>query len=337
MPNEVSFDHDGLDAVLGNAQSTVESTRGGTTQRGGIDQDTASELDDVDRDDDETADEEDDVIDLSGRTVDEAERIGEESAGEFSAADTEVTAGAGGGGGGSPLGGGSPMASGGASAFDAYQSATPPMQMNPMQYANFLPTPATATQFDVTNAPNKAALSDAIYQAVSTGNYGDGSDTSQPRRGGGSLDGPYSDDEYERLAQEVQEKWVASGTPYAWGGGHGPEPGMTQGIRDGGHADKMGDYAKTGLDCSGYSRQVTYETYGVDIGGGTAADQYSSGRVVSAAEARPGDLYFPDSAGRPPMHVQVYAGGNTVSEAQQSGTEIMFSNLESGEFIRMVD
>lgn len=207
------------------------------------------------------------------------------------------------------------------------------------QYEWYEPTPATATQYDINNAPNKQQLADAIYDALNdeaawgTGSPGD----DRPRVAGsnpGSL-GELSDDERDRKVQELMQDIVDQQIPYAWGGGHGAEPGPSQGISDGGgQADRMGDYSKTGVDCSGLARWIHYQISGNDNAAGTAETQYASGMAVSADEARPGDLFFPDSAGRPPHHVQVYAGNGMVIEAQQSGTNVMFSPLQSGEFRR---
>ena len=134
----------------------------------------------------------------------------------------------------------------------------------------------------------------------------------------------------------AQLTYVQAGIPYAWGGGHGPTPGISGGISDGGgHADAMGDYNKQGLDCSGFARAVHYDATGSDDLHGTAAMQYDMTEPVHPDDARPGDLYFPDSAGRPPGHVQVYVGGDQVAEAQQSGTNIMYSDLQPGEFRRV--
>ena len=125
--------------------------------------------------------------------------------------------------------------------------------------------------------------------------------------------------------------------PYTWGGGHGGEPGPSGGVRDGGVADQFGDYNKTGVDCSGLSRWMTAELFGVDPNG-TSQSQYASGKPISASEARPGDMVFPASAGRPPQHVQVYVGNGQVIEAQKSGTNLMFSKLAAGgEFRRFGD
>lgn len=139
------------------------------------------------------------------------------------------------------------------------------------------------------------------------------------------------------VAIELAEQYAASGIPYAWGGGHGAEPGPSQGISDGGGAaDAHGDYNKVGLDCSGLARDYTWNLYGVDING-TAADQYTMGREVHPDDARPGDIYFPADAGVPPSHVGVYIGNGQFLEAQQSGTELMISELRPGTFRRMVD
>lgn len=183
-----------------------------------------------------------------------------------------------------------------------------------------MPSLPQMTQHDVNHAPNRDQLINQIK----------GMD---PEHGGdvGSL----SDDPDGRKAQELAQKLVNHDPPipYAWGGGHGGSPGPSQGTRDGGYADQCGDYAKRGVDCSGLSRWMTHQLYGIDIGG-TSQAQYASGRPIDAAHARPGDIFFPSSAGRPPEHVQVYVGNNQVIEAQKSGTYLKFSPLQSGEFRR---
>ncbi len=179
-----------------------------------------------------------------------------------------------------------------------------------------------ATQSDVNNAPNRQEVIDKMKKDPEGRSHGelgrDGTD--------------------EDKARELAEKYVNAEPPipYAWGGGHGSEPGSSQGTRDGGTADSFGDYAKTGLDCSGFARDFTYRLYGVDAANGTSESQYASGKPISASQARAGDLFFPDSAGRPPQHVQVYVGNNQVAEAQKSGTYLKFSPLSSGEWRRMV-
>lgn len=236
------------------------------------------------------------------------------------------------------------MAPGGVSAatynpdIGMYGSTMPMSQYAPtVDYAAYTPTPAMATQYDVNHAPNRDELREAIYQAVRGGGYNSGEDgDTRPRAGGGSRRGGEGDTELEQRFIDAMDSYVQAGIPYAWGGGHGPTPGISGGISDGGgHADAMGDYNKQGLDCSGFVRAVHYDATGSDDLHGTAAMQYDMTEPVHPDDARPGDLYFPDSAGRPPAHVQVYAGGDQVAEAQQSGTDIMYSDLQPGEFRRV--
>lgn len=188
---------------------------------------------------------------------------------------------------------------------------------------------------------NKEELQDKIYEILKEEDEareqeamasGPASATGEPS---GAV-GPVSGDADDQAAIELANEYVAANIPYAWGGGHGAEPGPSQGISDGGgYADQCGDYNKIGLDCSGLARDFTWNLYGVDING-TAASQYASGMPIAPEDARPGDIFFPDSAGRPPMHVTVYIGNNSMLEAQQSGTMLMISPLPSGEFRRFV-
>lgn len=120
------------------------------------------------------------------------------------------------------------------------------------------------------------------------------------------------------------------GIPYAWGGGS--MTGPTQGISDGGGpADRAGDFRKVGFDCSGLSRYVTGQMFGVEIPR-TSQAQYSAGIPVSGSDVRPGDLVFPRSSfsGGGPGHVQVYLGGGQVLEAPSSGQTVKVSALSSG-------
>lgn len=118
------------------------------------------------------------------------------------------------------------------------------------------------------------------------------------------------------------------GIPYAWGGGS--MTGPTQGISDGGGpADRAGDFRKVGFDCSGLSRYVTGQMFGVEIPR-TSEAQYAAGVPVSGNAVRPGDLVFPASAGRPPGHVQIFLGDNKVLESPSSGQTVKVSALSSG-------
>lgn len=198
--------------------------------------------------------------------------------------------------------------------------AMPPMSGGGGTPSGGMPPLSQMTQYDMNHAPNRDQLVNQLRNM-------------DPEHGGSV--GALSNDPDGRRAQELAEKLVNHHPPipYAWGGGHGATPGPSQGTHDGGYADQCGDYAKRGVDCSGLSRWITHQLYGIDIGG-TSQAQYASGRPIDAAHARPGDIFFPNSAGRPPEHVQVYVGNNQVIEAQKSGTYLKFSPLQSGEFRR---
>ena len=128
----------------------------------------------------------------------------------------------------------------------------------------------------------------------------------------------------EKAAIQLAQDYAAAGIPYAWGGGHGAEPGISQGTTDGGVADSFGDYMKQGLDCSGLSRDYIYNLYGIDIGG-TAADQMRMGVEVSPEDAKPGDLWFPHDG-----HVGVYIGNGQILEAPQSGEYVKITYIRPG-------
>lgn len=230
------------------------------------------------------------------------------------------------GGAGGPGAGKSPLDAGVPSAQSPSAAAQPPQmpQMggggSPMGSGGGMPSFPQMTQNDMNNAPNRDALL-AANRGMDGGS-------------GGSL-GEFTNDPEGRRAQELADKLVnhQPPIPYAWGGGHGGTPGPSQGTHDGGYADQCGDYRKRGVDCSGLARWMTHSLYGMDING-TSQSQYASGHPVSSSNARPGDLFFPYSASRPPHHVQVYVGNGMVIEAQKSGTFLKFSPIQGGEFRR---
>lgn len=132
--------------------------------------------------------------------------------------------------------------------------------------------------------------------------------------------------------QDLAQRIVNAKIPYAWGGGG--LDGPSQGIHDGGGAaDAHGDYRKIGFDCSGLARYMHYQLTGQEVPR-TSEAQFGAGHAVSAANARPGDFVFPNSAGRPPHHVQIYLGNNQVLEAPSSGQMCKISTLRASEFRR---
>lgn len=124
---------------------------------------------------------------------------------------------------------------------------------------------------------------------------------------------------FQEKVLQLADQVVNANIPYAWGGGSldGPSQGTTDG---GGAADANGDYAKVGFDCSGWARYCFYQATGVELPRVSQA-QYSY--CTPVAEPMIGDLGFP--AGGSPGHVVVYVGNGTICEAQQSGTNLMYS------------
>lgn len=217
-------------------------------------------------------------------------------------------------------------------ALGGFASAMPQTQMPPMPQMPQIPLDQIPgmTQDQFGGAGNKEQLINALLGAVT------GPDGSKMFNGvkvgdapGQIAVGEGKDGDVQSLANQL----VGANIPYAWGGGG--LDGPSQGTTGNAVADRMGDYNKVGFDCSGLSRYMTYQTYGVEIPR-TSEQQYASGMPVSASEARPGDLFFPSSAGRPPGHVQVYVGNNEVVEAPSSGQTVKFSGLQNGEFRRFV-
>jgi len=114
------------------------------------------------------------------------------------------------------------------------------------------------------------------------------------------------------------------GMPYAWGGGNGAGP--TRGIRDGGVADRYGDYNKIGFDCSGL---MIYAFAGVRALPHYSGYQYTSGRHVPLSQMRRGDMLFYSGAGGI-HHVALYLGNGQMVEAPQSGTVVRVASVRYG-------
>lgn len=125
-------------------------------------------------------------------------------------------------------------------------------------------------------------------------------------------------------------KWL--GTPYAWGGGNSKGP--TYGIRDGGVADRYGDYKKIGFDCSGLVLYA-YGQVGINLPH-YSGYQYNYGKRISRANLQPGDLVFwARSTSNPATihHVAIYLGNNQMIEAPQSGSYVKISPMRWNGYI----
>ncbi len=325
----LNWDTDGISAATGTARSELGTLTFENGDSSGMDPEISGSLDEGNAeatDETEKGKEDSEKLDEAN---DDLDKTDEENGGDLEGVDTELSAGGEGGAGAGGLGK-DPLSS----ALPSQQTAAPAGGGMPQmpQMGGGSPSGGGGapsgglpqmTQADMNSAPNR---SDLINQLKGEG-PGEKSDFA----------GGLSDDEHDRKVQELAQKIVGMDLPYTWGGGHGGEPGPSGGTRDGGVADQFGDYNKTGVDCSGLSRWMTAELFGVDPNG-TSQSQYGSGKPISASEARPGDMVFPESAGRPPRHVQVYVGNGQVIEAQKSGTNLMFSKLAAGgEFRRFGD
>lgn len=111
------------------------------------------------------------------------------------------------------------------------------------------------------------------------------------------------------------------GVPYAWGGGDATGP--TRGIRDGGVADRHGDYRKIGFDCSGL---MVYAFAGVGIAlPHYTGYQYNYGEKIDPSQMQRGDLIFygPEAE----HHVAIYLGDGKMLEAPQSGSHVQISDV----------
>jgi len=126
------------------------------------------------------------------------------------------------------------------------------------------------------------------------------------------------------LTEQVIARATAQvGKPYAWGGGSAAGP--THGISDGGGgADKAGDTAKIGFDCSGL---MVYAFAGIGI---TVPHQTQAiwaqfpPPITDRAQLQPGDMILLSSNGQPSGidHVGLYLGGGRVIDAPESGLNV---------------
>ncbi len=115
------------------------------------------------------------------------------------------------------------------------------------------------------------------------------------------------------------------GVVYAWGGGNAN--GATRGIRDGGTADRHGDYNKIGFDCSGL---MIYAFAGVRALPHYSGYQYNAGRKVPLSQMRRGDMLFWGGSARGIHHVALYLGNGQMVEAPQSGLRVRIAPVRYG-------
>ncbi|MFD2416989.1 NlpC/P60 family protein [Amycolatopsis pigmentata] len=129
------------------------------------------------------------------------------------------------------------------------------------------------------------------------------------------------------LVERVVSRALAQvGKPYAWGGGN--SNGATRGIRDGGVADRYGDYNKIGFDCSGL---MVYAFAGVATLPHYAGYQYNAGRHVPLAQMRRGDMLF--WGVREIHHVALYLGNGVMVEAPESGKTVRVTPVRYADIV----
>ena len=128
-------------------------------------------------------------------------------------------------------------------------------------------------------------------------------------------------------------RWL--GTTYAWGGGNASGP--TLGIRDGGVADRFGDYKKIGFDCSGLTLNA-WAQVGVSLPH-YSAYQYAGQPKIGRDELQAGDLVFWAYNTSDPTtihHVAIWMGNGQIVEARNSGTVVKVSPMNWDGYIGAV-
>jgi len=100
----------------------------------------------------------------------------------------------------------------------------------------------------------------------------------------------------------LNNAYAQVGVPYLWGG-----------------------KTPAGFDCSGFVYYVYQQTYGVNVGGSTASQQYA-GPKISVSSAQPGDLIFWGSYGSP-YHVAISLGNGQYIHSQRPGETVHSESL----------
>lgn len=119
----------------------------------------------------------------------------------------------------------------------------------------------------------------------------------------------------EAGVRAVRAAQAQIGLPYVWGGGafDGPTGG--------------------GFDCSGLTRYAIFQASGKKLGR-TTFDQIKEGvPVEDLSKMLPGDLVLSNFSERGPEHVQLYAGGGQVVEAQTTGVPIKMSPFPKSQVV----
>ncbi|MGY1941863.1 NlpC/P60 family protein [Nocardia asiatica] len=148
-------------------------------------------------------------------------------------------------------------------------------------------------------------------------------DAPSPRRGTPRPNSPSAGGS-SAIETVVDRAMSQLGVTYAWGGGD--EDGPTLGIRDGGVADRHGDYDKVGFDCSGL---MVYAFAGIGVSlPHYSGYQYNAGTRVPVGDRERGDMLFWGPNGS--QHVALYLGDGKMVEAPESGDVVKVSPVREG-------
>ena len=133
---------------------------------------------------------------------------------------------------------------------------------------------------------------------------------------------------------DAAKRWL--GTQYAWGGGDSDGP--TLGIRDGGVADRYGDYNKVGFDCSGLALYA-WAQVGVYLPHYSVYQYTGQSNKISRGSLQAGDLVFWANNTSDPStihHVAIWMGNNQIVEAPNSGSYVKISAMDWDGYIGAV-
>lgn len=142
----------------------------------------------------------------------------------------------------------------------------------------------------------------------------------------------------------LQQRGIGAGTP----ANAGPSVGTVIPTGGGSRGDSIvraaqsylgtryswGGTTRQGIDCSGLVYAALRQA-GIPASRLRASGWGQSGVAVSAPNAKPGDLVYFNNPGATD-HVGIYVGGGRFIEAQQSGTNVMYSRVRAGAQFRRV-
>jgi cell wall-associated NlpC family hydrolase len=110
------------------------------------------------------------------------------------------------------------------------------------------------------------------------------------------------------------------------------------GIRDGGVADRYGDYRKVGFDCSGLALYA-WAQVGVYLPHYSVYQYSGQPNKISRGDLQAGDLVFwARNTSNPSTihHVAIWMGDNQIIEAPNSGSYVKISSMDWDGYIGAV-